>query len=281
MKRTQWLARLTVLSLCACSAFSLQGHFAAGRQALIRGDPSAALSHFQPVAAQDPTFVATSATLRQSIWSYVGRAQYSVGQFAEARESLEKALTHLNDDQMARLYLGLTLLRQPVAPPSTNPFSLEDISYALREGVASKRIITLVGERGISFDLDKEIENQLKRSGADAVLLGALKKTAAQNAKRRKAAGDRAQGVKELGSALTGLRSDLDYTIYNTLQGRFWDPGGEIRAQIESCLLLLSSREPDWAKIISTGEWLGQKFEQEIDSARRDESQEERRKQRP
>jgi hypothetical protein len=72
------------------------------------------------------------------------------------------------------------------------------------------------------------------------------------------------------------LRTDLDSAIYNSPQGRFWDPSGEIRKQIETGLLLTTSREPDGTKIISTGEWIGLRLEQEID--RRDDENEQRRR---
>jgi tetratricopeptide (TPR) repeat protein len=266
--------------LIACSAFNIQGQFASGRQALIRSDANTALSHFQGVAEQDPTYQMASVAFRQSIWTYLGRAQYSLGNFADAKDSLEKALSQLMDDRLARLYLGLTLLRQPIAPVPKNPFTLKDVSYALTEGVPPKRIMALVTERGISFDLTKETEGQLKRSGADAVLLEEIGRIATENAKRRKAAGNAAQGAKDIAAALTALRADLDSVIHNTPQGRFWDPSGEIRKQMETALLLISSRELDWAKIISTGEWIGLRLEEEIDSARRDESQQRRGEQR-
>jgi tetratricopeptide (TPR) repeat protein len=271
---------LFLLLFGACSAFNIQGQFASGRQALIRSDANTALSHFQAVAEQDPTYQTASVAFRQSIWTYVGRAQYSLGNFPAAKEIFEKALSQLADDRLARLYLGLTLLRQPIAPVPNNPFTLKDVSYALTEGVAPKRMIALVAERGVAFELTKETESQLKRSGADATLLDELRKMASENAKRRNAAGNRAQGAKDITAALTALRTDLDSAIYNTSQGKFWDPSGEIRKQMEAALVLVSSREPDWANIISTSEWIGLRLEEEIDSARRDESQQRRGEQR-
>jgi tetratricopeptide (TPR) repeat protein len=275
---TTFGAALIVFFLSACSAFNIQGQFASGRQALIRGDAETALRHFQRVAEQDSTYQIASAAFRQSIWTYLGRAQYNLGKYSDAKETFEKALDYSSEDQIARLYLGLTLLRHPIATVPNNPFTLKDVSYALTEGVAPKRIIALVAERGISFDLTKETESQLKRSGADAVLLDEIRKIAAENAKRRKAAADPAQGAKHITAALTALRSDLDSAIYNSPQGRFWDPSGEIRKQIETGLLLTASREPDGTKIISTGEWIGLRLEQEIDSARRDDENEQRRR---
>ena len=278
MIRTPFRTALVIVSLSACSAFNIQGQFASGRQALIRGDADTASRHFQRVAEQDSTYQVASAAFRQSIWSYLGRAQYSLGQYSNAQATFEKALAYSSEDQIARLYLGLTLLRQPVAPVPKNPFTLKDVSYALSEGVAPKRIIALVGERGISFDLTTETESQLKRSGADVVLLDEIRKIAAENAKRRKAADNPAQGAKHVAAALTALRTDLDSAIYNSPQGRFWDPSGEIRKQIGAGLLLTNSGEPDSTKIISTGEWIGLRLEQETDNVRRDEENEQRRR---
>ena len=275
---TTFGAALILFFLSACSTFNIQGQFASGRQALIRGDADTALNHFQRVAEQDSTYQMSSAAFRQSIWTYLGRAQYSLGKYSDAKETLEKAIAYSSEDRIARLYLGLTLLRQPIAPVPKNPFTLQEVSYALTEGVAPKRIIALVTERGIAFELTKETESQLKRSGADAVLLDEIRKFAAENAKRRKAADNPAQGAKHIAAALTALRTDLDSAIYNSPQGRFWDPSGEIRKQIATGLLLSDSGEPDRAKIISTGEWIGLRLEQETDNVRRDEENEQRRR---
>jgi tetratricopeptide (TPR) repeat protein len=269
-----------LLFLIACSAFNIQGQFTSGRQALITGDAAAAVARFQRVAEEDPNYQVGSVAFRQSIWTYLGRAQYSLGNLPQARESLEKALSQSSEDHLARLYLGLTLLRQPSAPAPDNPFTFKDVSYALTEGVAPKRVMALVSERGIAFDLTKETEAQLKRSGADATLLDQLRKSAAENDMRRKTAGNPAQGAKHISSAVTALRTDLDSVVHTSSQGKFWDPTGEIRRQMDAALLLLSSREPDTAKIISTGEWVGMRLEEEIDNARRDESQQRRNEQR-
>jgi tetratricopeptide (TPR) repeat protein len=207
MVRRIFRAALIMFSLSACSPFNIQGQFASGRQALIRGDAGTALSHFQRVAEQDSNYQMASAVFRQSIWTYLGRAQYSLGQYSDAKETLEKAIAYSNEDRLARLYFGLTLLRQPIAPAPKNPFTLKDVSYALTEGVAPKRIMTLVAERGISFEFTKETESQLKRSGADVVLLDEIRRIAAENEKRRKAAGNPTQGAKDIASALTALRA--------------------------------------------------------------------------
>ena len=279
MKNKLRLIALGSLLLGACATLGSQGQFAAGRQALDRGDSNTALENFKRVVQEEPNYFTTSAVLRQSIWTYMGRAQYNLGNFGDARTSFEKALDHIGEDRVARLYLGLTLLRQPIPQIPKGAFTPQDLSYALREGIPTKRIVTLLRERSIAFDFTKEIETQLKAAGADALLLDEIKKTSDEIISKRKAGGDRARGRKEIESALQGLQKDLEFAIANTPQGRFWDPTGEIRSQVQNGLLLLSSRDPDWPKIISTGEWVGLKIEEEIDKASRDESDEIRRRQ--
>jgi len=51
--------------------------------------------------------------------------------------------------------------------------------------------------------------------------------------------------------------------------GRFWDPGRELRSQIERDLAIISGKDIRWPELISSGEMLGKKFEEEIDLARR------------
>lgn len=270
MRKGELVLCFALLFLVGCAGADLQGEFQSGRQALLRGDPNGAGIRFERVARSEPNYTTAFTAFRESIWTYLGRAQYQTGKLAEAQASFEKALAHLGEDQIARLYLGLTLLRQPPPPKPTNSLSLQEISYALREGIEPKRVATLARERGVDFDLTRESENHLRKAGADDPLLSDIKRMRAEFIKRDKAAG---QATRELKTALAGLRESLDYTIAHTPQGKFWDPAGEIRSQIESCLALLAAREPELPKIISIGERVGQKLEEEIDLARRDERQ--------
>jgi hypothetical protein len=82
-----------LLFLTACSALNIPGQFTSGRQALIRGDAATAVDRFQRVAGLDPNYQVGSVDFRQSIWTYLGRAQYSLGNLPAAKESLEKALS--------------------------------------------------------------------------------------------------------------------------------------------------------------------------------------------
>ena len=278
MKICRWLFLAFCLAFTACAGSS--SSFLAGRQALLRGEPDNAVNYFNAIAQADPSYIVTLAPPRKSIWTYVGRAHYNSGRYAPAKDAFDKALTYLKDDYIAQLYRGLTLLRGYTSPPPANAMTLQEISYALREGVAPRRVGTIARERGVAFDVNAETENQLRNSGADAVLLDELKKFRAERAKQSKTGDNqRSEGVREIASALTGLRSWLDFTIANTTQGRFWDPGGDIRAEISRGLRAATASQPDWETALSSAESVGYKLEEESDRARRDEAEDLRRMQ--
>ena len=87
--------------------------------------------------------------------------------------------------------------------------------------------------------------------------------------------GDRQRAVKEIESGLRGLHEWLDYVNQYAASsyGQYWDPTNEIRSEIKNGLAMISAKETDWQKLIASGEWVGRKMEEEIDIARRQESQ--------
>ncbi len=271
-----WFLLTSCLAFAACAGTG--SSFLAGRQALLRGEPDNAANYFNAIAQTDPSYVVTSAPPRKSIWTYLGRAYYNAGRYAEAKVALDKALTYVKDDDVARLYRGLTVLRGDTAAPPANAMTLQEVSYALREGVAPRRVGTISRERGIAFDLNAETENQLRTAGADSTLLDELKQFRAERTKQGKASDkQRMEGAKEIAAALTGLRDWLDYTIAHTPQGRYWDPSGEIRTEISRALRSAQASQPNWEIILSNAELVGYNLEEESDRARRDEAEEGRR----
>ena len=111
--------KLSVLSFmlflsftAACANYHVAGQVAKGRGALLQEDPKVALAHFRSAAEMDPDFYLNWSLLQEGVWTYVGRAYYATGNFGEARTALEKATTRYNWDNMAKLYLGLVLLRE-------------------------------------------------------------------------------------------------------------------------------------------------------------------------
>ena len=108
----QWLgAAVLIFLLTGCAAYQIAGQVQSGRQALLINKPEEALAYFQQAAQSNPNYIFESGLYKEGIWTYVGRSQYNLGRLAEARQSLEKALSIYPDDYLARIYLGLTLLR--------------------------------------------------------------------------------------------------------------------------------------------------------------------------
>ncbi|HET9686485.1 MAG TPA: hypothetical protein VFP79_04825 [Pseudolabrys sp.] len=100
---------LTVL-LSACAVVNTAGDIAQGRQAMLEGKYQLALDYFWAGDQLDPHYM-FGAELREGVLSFLGRAQYLTGNYAQARQTLEKDLSHHRSDNVARLYLGLTLYR--------------------------------------------------------------------------------------------------------------------------------------------------------------------------
>lgn len=270
-----------LFAIAGCATLESGGQFASGRQALMRGDNATALAFFEQVATQNPGYVASFTSFRQSIWTYLGRAQYQSGKLVEAKRSLERALSQIPDDSMAKLYLALTNIRLETAENAVhNPLTLEDVSFALRERVEPKRVAALARERGVTFDLSPNSESQLRKAGADDFLIGQIKEVRAQALKQKKTSDSQlGQQAKDLAAALTGIRDQLDF-LSRSRTGIFWDPNREISSQIQTGLSLLQAPRPDWSKVVSIGEQVGQDLEEEIDLVRRQESDELRRQER-
>src|SRR5215510_3572277 len=100
----------TFVILSGCVGSQAAKEVQLGRNALQTGQPQLAVGYLRSAAELDPNYK-TPYSIRESVWTYLGRAYYEVGNFPEARRALEKALSDNKDDPLARLYLGLTLLR--------------------------------------------------------------------------------------------------------------------------------------------------------------------------
>jgi tetratricopeptide (TPR) repeat protein len=108
---------LALFSLCVfvtgCTSLQTGGEVQSGRQALLEGKNEAALGYFYSAAQKDPNYVyTTGSSPKQGVWSYVGRSEYLTGRFPEARKNLERAVASNQQEDIARLYLGLTFARE-------------------------------------------------------------------------------------------------------------------------------------------------------------------------
>src|SRR5215831_19533622 len=96
-----------------CATIQSAGEVQYGRQVLLGGNNEAALGYFYSAAQRDPNYVyATGSSPKQSVWSYVGRSEYLTGRLPQARQTLERALASRQEEDIAKLYLGLTLARE-------------------------------------------------------------------------------------------------------------------------------------------------------------------------
>jgi tetratricopeptide (TPR) repeat protein len=102
-----------VIFLAGCTSLRVAGELQYGRQALLKGDNELALGYFYGAAQTDPNYVyATGSSPKQSVWSYVGRSEYLTGRLPQAYQTLERALAANREEDITRLYLGLTLARE-------------------------------------------------------------------------------------------------------------------------------------------------------------------------
>lgn len=142
------------MSGCATVGADIQ----AGRRDLLYGDPERALVYFERAAAKDPDYRYYSA-LPEGVLTYVGRAYYAAGRLPEARRVLEKAVSRYQDDNLAKLYLGLTLARQGDRPAGLK--YLEDGLLGLHDWLdyVEQRFAFSFGKY---WDPDKQIRREIE-----------------------------------------------------------------------------------------------------------------------
>jgi tetratricopeptide (TPR) repeat protein len=111
--KSSWVLFSLFVFLAGCTSLQAGGELQHGRQALLEGKNEAALGYFYGAAQKDPTDVyGTGSSPKQGVWSYVGRSEYLTGRFPQARKTLERALSTNREEDITRLYLGLTLARE-------------------------------------------------------------------------------------------------------------------------------------------------------------------------
>ena len=148
---------LMVLSHAACKPMTAMTEVHKGRQALMAGKGEAALAHFQRATELDPDFLYFS-TLPQSAITYTGRALYQLRRFSEARGAFEQAALQFANDAMARLYLGITLVRQ-----GDRERGLQETTAGLRAIYQWLDDIEANLLQGIYWDINREIRSEIER----------------------------------------------------------------------------------------------------------------------
>ncbi len=79
--------------------------------------------------------------------------------------------------------------------------------------------------------------------------------------------GDQARGRLDVETSLKGIHETLEYLAADNVNGIFWDPAGRLRANIEQAL----TKKGDLPLLIASAEQIGRDFDEEMDTARRQE----------
>jgi tetratricopeptide (TPR) repeat protein len=146
------LAGLLIVNGCGTVGQDVQ----AGRNALQTGRSDDAVAYLSRAAAQDPTYKIPY-RLREGVLTYLGRAYYETGRDADARAVLEKALAQDKDAHLARLYLGLTLVRS-----GERDRGARELQSGL-QGVNSQiEYLASDGFSGLFWDPNGTIRNEIK-----------------------------------------------------------------------------------------------------------------------
>jgi tetratricopeptide (TPR) repeat protein len=149
---------LFVLSHAACKRpMTAMTEVHNGRVALIAGNAETALGHFRRATELDPDFLYFS-TLPQSAITYTGRALYQLNRFSEARQAFEQARLRFPNDVMARLYLGITLVRQ-----GDRERGLQETAAGLQDIYQWLNYIEANLPQGIYWDINREIRSEIER----------------------------------------------------------------------------------------------------------------------
>ena len=155
-----------VAYLSGCAGIQVGGDVQAGRNALHTGRPNDAVSYFVRAANVDPAY-RIPYRVSVGVLTYLGRAYYETGKDDEARKALEKAVTLNNDDSLAHLYLGLTLLRsgEPARGGKEIEGGLKNIHETL-EYIALDNIYGIFWDpsRMIRSDIEKTLASKLDDS---------------------------------------------------------------------------------------------------------------------
>ncbi len=91
------------------SIFSDARHIMKGRDALLQGNPKAALPNFEAIAQSNPNYINCASRFCIGIWTYVGRTYHELGKNQQALESLKKSKGLHGSDRLNEVYLGLVM----------------------------------------------------------------------------------------------------------------------------------------------------------------------------
>jgi tetratricopeptide (TPR) repeat protein len=147
---------LVFLTCGGCAALQAGQAVQAGRSALQRQEPRVAVANFRRAAELDPQYENPIAR-SQNVWIYLGRAYYEAGDYAEARNALQKSLAMTPENPIARLYLALANFRG-----GSRESGARDIESGLRETYDWLNQIASTPSNGIYWDPARAIRNRIQ-----------------------------------------------------------------------------------------------------------------------
>jgi len=100
---------LFFLISCTTSTFQAGRDIMKGRDALLDGNPKAALPNFEAIAQSNPNYINCAQGLCIGIWTYLGRTYHELGNNQKALESLKKGKGRHGRDRFNKIYLGLVM----------------------------------------------------------------------------------------------------------------------------------------------------------------------------
>lgn len=158
--QNQWLAVgfAGLLLTQGCAGLAVHQDVVAGRNALQSGRSNDAVGYLARAAAEDPNFT-LEYPIRERVLTILGRAYYETGQDADARAALEKALARDKEDPLARLYLGLTLVRA-----GDRERGAEELQSGLRGVYDRLEYLAADSSIGIFWDPTRAIRNDIKET---------------------------------------------------------------------------------------------------------------------
>lgn len=144
-----------LLLIQGCAGSTVGQDVRAGRNALQSGRSKDAVGYLARAAAQNPNYTLTY-PISDGVLTILGRAYYETGQDAEARAVLEKALARDKNDPVARLYLGLTLVRT-----GDSGRGAKEIQSGLRGINDRLEYLAANSNSGIFWDPNRTIRNSI------------------------------------------------------------------------------------------------------------------------
>jgi len=102
---------LLFLISCSPATFQAGRDIMSGRNALLLGNPEAALPHFQAISQSNPNYINCAESFCVGIWTYLGRTYHELGNNQQALESLKRGKGLHRVDRFNQIYLGLVMAK--------------------------------------------------------------------------------------------------------------------------------------------------------------------------